>query len=348
MHTPDDLFQIPYLTDRPQLDAPPRHVGPGAVVIGRVTLGGNAWLGAGSVIRADGHYVRAGADLQLGRGATVHIAHDVYPTLIGEHVTVGDRAVVHACEVGDDCVIEDGAVLLDGSVTEAGVVLEAGAVVFPRARLAGGHLYGGRPARSLRALGVGELEQRRAALRRRNAARADQPRPLGDQRAQADPTAFIALTAIVRGRLVANAHSSIWYGCELDAADGEILIDDRANVQDNSLLTCSGRGRISIGADTTIGHNVTLPDCTIGARCLIGIGSVLAPGTVAEDDTFLAAGATTTPNQVLKGGLLWGGQPARVLGALDDRKRELIRTTIVTYCGYADELARRQRELATA
>jgi carbonic anhydrase/acetyltransferase-like protein (isoleucine patch superfamily) len=75
---------------------------------------------------------------------------------------------------------------------------------------------------------------------------------------------------------------------------------------------------------------------------------VVAPGTVVKDDVFLAAGAATSPGQVLNAGHLYGGQPARVIAPLDERKRELIRHTIGTYCDYAAELARVQRQAATA
>jgi len=131
------------------------------------------------------------------------------------------------------------------------------------------------------------------------------------------------------------------------AERGEIVIRDRTNVQDNSILRCTPGARMVLGEDTTIGHNVTMADCTIGNRCLIGIGSVVAPGTVVEDDVFLAAGASTSPGQVLGSGHLYGGQPARVIAPLDDRKRALIRHTISTYCEYAEELARVQKTAAT-
>jgi carbonic anhydrase/acetyltransferase-like protein (isoleucine patch superfamily) len=161
------------------------------------------------------------------------------------------------------------------------------------------------------------------------------------------PTAFIANTASLTGRIVAGPHTSVWYGCELDAAGGEIVIRDRTNVQDNSILRCTPGARLVLGEDTTIGHNVTMADCTIGNRCLIGIGSVVAPGTVVEDDVFVAAGASTSPGQVLGAGHLYGGQPARVIAPLDERKRALIRHTIGTYCEYAEELARVQKQAAT-
>jgi len=340
------LNLLPYGGTSPELTGPPRHAAAGHALVGRITLGRDAWLGAGVVIRADGHYVRGGDDLHMGRGSTVHIAHDVYPALIGDHVTVGANAVVHACTVHDDCVIEEDCVILDGAAVEAGSVIEAGAVVFARSQLPGGWLYAGRPAKPVRELQPGELADWRAMLRARNEAAADDWDG-SDVTAVLAPSAFIGNTALLRGRIRAAERSSIWYGCRLDAAEGEIVIGARSNVQDNSVLA-PRRGAIRIGVDTTVGHNVALAECTIGDRCLIGIGSRVAPGTIVEDDVFLAAGATTAPGQVLASGFLWGGQPARELTVLDKRKKALVLETIITYCDYADELKLAQANAAAA
>ena len=341
------LNLLSYAGTAPSLAGAPAHFGARAAIIGRVTLGAGVWLGASAVIRADGHVVRGGRELYLGPRATVHIAHEVYPTLIGDRVTVGEYGVVHACEVGDDCVLEDGAVVLDGAVLEAGAVLAAGAIVFPRTKLAGGHIYAGRPAKPERPLAQGELAQRRERLRQRIRAAADvSPVSLiSDVRGALDPSVFVANTAMLRGRIIAAPLAQVWYGCELDAGDGEIAIGERSNVQDNSILRC-GSGRLVIGVESTIGHNVRLADCTIGDRSLIGIGSVVAAGTVVADDVFLAAGAATVPGQVLDSGL-WVGAPARKLAEMDDAKRKMISDTIPTYCEYARELASVQAAFAT-
>lgn len=346
MLTEATLNLLAYRGTRPQLAGMPRHAGANCAIVGRVTLGRDAWLGAASVIRADGHYVRAGDRLTLGHGATIHIAHEIYPAVVGHDVTVGNNAVVHACEVHDGCVIEDGAVILDGCVIEAGAVIEAGSVVYPRTRLAGGHAYAGKPARARAALSAADVRARRAQLIERLAEDPVERTPPTGPGPHVHRTAFIANTASLIGHVVAKPHSSVWYACELDAAGGEIAIGERTNVQDNSVLRCTPGARLVIGKDTTIGHNVTMADCVIGDRCLIGIGSVVAPGTVAEDDVILAAGASTLPGQVLASGQLWGGQPARVIAPLDERKREMIAQTIASYCEYADELARVQREAA--
>jgi gamma-carbonic anhydrase len=328
----------------PDLQRPPRLAAPGHALIGRITAGIDLWLGAGATIRADGHFVRIGNDLQMGRGATIHIAHDVYPTLVGDHVTVGANAVVHACEVGSGCVIEDDCVVLDGSELEPAVLLEAGSVVFPRSRLQAGQLYSGKPARPVRKLEPGELDARRQLLRACN--EADDDRWGAPAPADLAPTAFIANTAVIRGVFHGAAESSLWYGCRLDAGapglGGAIVLGARSNVQDNSVLSAGAGGKIFIGDDSTIGHNVSLPACTVGSRCLVGIGSRLGAGTVVQDDVFIAAGATTEPGQVLASGHLYGGQPARPLAALDERKRALVMGTIPVYCDYARELKRQQ------
>ncbi len=204
------LNLLPYLGTHPQLTGTPRHVGANSAVVGRVTLGRDAWLGAASVIRADGHYVRAGDDLTLGHGATIHIAHEVYPTLVGNTVTVGRNAVIHACEVHDGCIVEDGAVVLDGCVIEAGSIIEAGAIVYPRTRLPAGHVYSGRPAKPQRALLEGELDSRRAGLRATLASDPVERAPARDSAPRIDRTAFVANTASLAGQVVAGpAHQHL-------------------------------------------------------------------------------------------------------------------------------------------
>jgi carbonic anhydrase/acetyltransferase-like protein (isoleucine patch superfamily) len=332
----DLVHLLPYAGLSPDLTGPPRAAQPGHALIGRLRLGRAAWLGAGSVIRADGHFVHVGDAFVLGRGATVHIAHERYPTVIGDEVTVGTNAVVHACTIGAGSVIEDDCVVLDGSEVGAAAVLEAGSIAYPRSRLDGGWLHAGRPARPVRALLAGECAQRAAALRARvEAWPGDWPETGVPAWAAAD--AFVADTAALAGEVRLAAGSSLWYGCRLEAGAAPIAIGQRCNVQDNAVLSATGAG-ITVGEDTTIGHNVAMADCTVGARCLVGIGSRIAAGTVIADDSFVAAGCVTTPGQILAGGRVWGGDPARPIGDLDDAKRHIVLVTAVVYAEYARQM----------
>jgi carbonic anhydrase/acetyltransferase-like protein (isoleucine patch superfamily) len=316
--------------------------GRNAALVGHVSLGADAWIGDGCVIRGDGNYVRAGRELMLGPRSTVHIQHS-FPTLIGNRVTVGDFGVVHACTIGDDCVLRAGAIVLDGSVVESGVVLAEDSIVYPRTTLAGGFVYAGRPAKRVRRLEAGEIGDLRDRLRERIRSTSLVAAESTAQRF--DASVFIANTATMRGNITMAEQAQIWYGCDIDATKYSIVVGARSNVQDNSVLSAQC-GPISIGANSTIGHNVRMDACTIGDRTLVGIGAVLAPGTVIGDDVFVAAGAVTTPDQELASGF-WVGSPARRIADLDEGKRQIIAATIPAYLAYAAELGRVQATRAT-
>ncbi|AWN46588.1 gamma carbonic anhydrase family protein [Methylobacterium terrae] len=326
--TPDLL--LPFDDTEPTFAARPVWCGRGSAVIGRASLGSQAWLGDESVIRADGHDVVVGDRFWLGARSTLHIAAEVYPCIVGDRVTVGRDAVVHACTVGDECVIEDECVVLDGSLIEDRVLLEAGSTVFPRTTLPSGFVCAGSPARPVRALEPGELTERAERLRE---AAADEPAAAPGDDLVPDPTVFVARTARLHGRIGLAAGASVFFSCLLDAAAGPIVIGANVNVQDNCALHTRGEGLV-IERDTTLGHNVRAADGRIGPNCLVGMGARLGPGTVVEGDVLLAAGSATDPGQVLDSGWLWGGRPARALSRLDAERRAMMARTVASYAAY--------------
>jgi len=334
-----DPGTAPYLLSfqgtEPELASAPRTCGAGSSIVGRVRIGARAVIAPTAVVRGDGHFVRIGDDVALGEGSTVHIAHEVYPAIIGNGVTVGRNAVVHACTVRDGCVIEDDAVVLDGSLVESNVLIEAGATVYPRSTLKSWTVYAGSRATAVRALTPGELAQRKARLLagiEASAASGSGTQP-PDRRGRRGGV-FVARTAVLAGRVELGARSSVFFGCRLDAGVGAIVVGESCNIQDNTRIRSTAEG-LEIGRDTTIGHNVEMADGRIGARALVGIGSVLAGGTVVEDDVLLAAGSTTEPGQWLETGWLWGGRPARAISRLDTLKRTMMSDIIGQYCAYA-------------
>ncbi len=326
---------LSYAGIAPVFATPPAHAGVGSAVLGRVTIGRGAWLGALSVIRADGHYVRVGDDFRLGPRSTLHINHEIFPCVVGDRVTVGRNACVHACTVGSDVVIGDRVVILDGAVVEDGVVLGDGATVFPNKRVGAGFLYEGSPAKPVRALEAGEVARRREEAARGSDDEPAAPRAAPGPGSSVHASVFIAPSATVRGRLVAAEASSIWYSNVFDAGEAAIEIGANTNVQDNTHIRCSAGRGVSIGANSTVGHNVTMADCVIGERSLIGIGSTVAEGTVVGDGVLLAAAARTTPGQVLESGWLYAGSPARRFARLDEAKQALTALIVQQYCQYA-------------
>jgi carbonic anhydrase/acetyltransferase-like protein (isoleucine patch superfamily) len=127
------------------------YVAPGAVLLGDVRLGEHASLWFGSVLRADINRIEVGAGSNVQDGSVLHVSDDC-ACVLGERVSVGHRAVVHACEVGDEVLVGMGAVLLDGAVIGARSIVAAGALVPKGMRVPEGSLVLGVPARVVRAL----------------------------------------------------------------------------------------------------------------------------------------------------------------------------------------------------
>lgn len=141
-------------------------VDPSAVVIGDVALGKNVSIWPGAVLRGDIAGIRIGAGSNIQDGSILHVTHDGpyspggMSLAIGEQVTVGHRAVLHGCTIGNRCLVGIGAIVLDGAVVEDDVMIGAGALIPSGKRLESGQLYLGAPARPIRPL----TERERAFL----------------------------------------------------------------------------------------------------------------------------------------------------------------------------------------
>lgn len=135
-----------------------------AVVIGDVTLGDNVSIWPTTVVRGDVESITIGDDTNIQDGSVLHVTHygkftdRGYPLVIGKGVTVGHRAIIHACTIGDYCLIGMGAIIMDDAVLEDYVMLGAGALVPSGKTLESGHLYVGSPAKLVRSLKDSERE----------------------------------------------------------------------------------------------------------------------------------------------------------------------------------------------
>jgi carbonic anhydrase/acetyltransferase-like protein (isoleucine patch superfamily) len=140
------------------------HIDESAVVIGAVTIGNNVSIWPTTVVRGDVESITIGDDTNIQDGSVLHVTHygkfteRGYPLSIGKGVTIGHRAIVHACTIGDYCLIGMGAIIMDDAVLEDFVMLGAGALVPSGKRLVSGHLYVGSPAKLVRPLNEPERE----------------------------------------------------------------------------------------------------------------------------------------------------------------------------------------------
>lgn len=141
------------------------YVDPVACVIGDVAIGDDTSLWPCAVARGDVNAITIGARTNVQDGAVLHVTHDGeytpggFALRIGDDVTIGHGAIVHACTVMDACLIGMNATVLDGAIVNRHSMIGAGAVVAPGKIVGEGELWVGNPARCVRRLTSVQIEQ---------------------------------------------------------------------------------------------------------------------------------------------------------------------------------------------
>ncbi|HUY67710.1 MAG TPA: gamma carbonic anhydrase family protein [Alphaproteobacteria bacterium] len=162
---------LPYRGITPKID-PRAFVAPGAVIIGDVEIGPDSSVWFGCVLRGDVNYIRIGSRTNIQDGTVIHTASgqqpasatskipkDGYPTIIGDDVTVGHMALLHACTLKDNSFVGMQAGVMDGAVIESHAMLAAGGLLTPGKTIPKGQLWAGTPAKYLRDLTDADLAQ---------------------------------------------------------------------------------------------------------------------------------------------------------------------------------------------
>lgn len=151
---------------------------------------------------------------------------------------------------------------------------------------------------------------------------------------------YVAPNATIIGDVVIGDQSSIWFGAVIRGDVFPIRIGARTNIQDNAVVHVSaGKARTTIGDDVTLGHLALVHGCTIGSRCLIGMGSIVLDNAVVEDECFVAAGALVPPGMRIPSRSLAVGRPARVIRKLEEADLADIRNAGTMYVQYALDFA---------
>ena len=141
-------------------------IDPACTVIGDVIIGDDSSIWPGTVIRGDVNFIRIGVRSNIQDGTIIHVSHDGplgkpvgFATHIGDDVTIGHGAIIHACTIEDGCLIGMGAIVLDGAVVKKNGFVGAGAVIPPSKTVGSGELWLGSPAKCVRQLSEKEIKQ---------------------------------------------------------------------------------------------------------------------------------------------------------------------------------------------
>lgn len=158
---------------------------------------------------------------------------------------------------------------------------------------------------------------------------------------------WIDPAATVIGRVTIGDDASIWPGVVARGDVNTIDIGARTSIQDGSVLHVASAALVGgdgiplvIGAECTVGHRVILHACTVGARCLIGMGAIVMDGAVIGDEVIVGAGAVVPPGKQLAPRTLWLGSPARQVRALTAAELVMLGDSAAQYVKLKDDYLR--------
>ena len=131
-------------------------IAPTAAVIGDVVIGSETGIWFHCLVRGDMNAIRIGARTNIQDGSIIHVDSGEFSTFIGDDVTVGHNAVIHACTLKNRAFVGIGATVLDGAVIEEGGMLAAGGLLTPGKVIGPNEMWTGSPAKLRRVMDTAE------------------------------------------------------------------------------------------------------------------------------------------------------------------------------------------------
>jgi len=145
------------------------------------------------------------------------------------------------------------------------------------------------------------------------------------------PSAYIAASADVIGRVTLGEESSVWYQATLRGDINEIVIGPRSNVQDNAVIHLADDYGCHVGELVTVGHSAILHACTVEDEVLVGMGAIVLDGAVIGARSIIGAGALVTGGTIIPPGSLVIGSPAKVVRTLSLDEQRVVKSWAEKY-----------------
>lgn len=156
---------------------------------------------------------------------------------------------------------------------------------------------------------------------------------------------FIDEMASVIGDVVLDEDVSVWPMAVVRGDVNWIRVGARSNIQDGTVIHVTHDGPYTpdggiptvIGEEVTVGHKCLIHACTVGDRCLVGMGAILMDGVEVGDEVIIGAGSLVTPGKKLESGWLYRGSPARPARELTAEEREQLAYSARHYVRLKDD-----------
>jgi len=162
-------------------------------------------------------------------------------------------------------------------------------------------------------------------------------RPYRDRLPKLGARAWVDASAQVIGDVELGEDASVWMNTVVRGDVNRIRVGARTNLQDNCVVHVTAQHPTTLAEEVTVGHSVTLHGCTVGRRCLVGIGATVLNGAVVGEETIVAAGALVPEGMVVPPRSVVMGAPARVRRETSQEEREVLRRYAERYVGYKEE-----------
>lgn len=167
--------------------------------------------------------------------------------------------------------------------------------------------------------------------------------PIHGKEPQIHETAFVAPGCRLIGDVRIGAGASVWYNCVLRADVNRIVVGERSNIQDGSVVHCdAGRDGEDgfptlIGDDVLIGHMAMVHGTILHDKSFVGLGAITMDGCEIESGGMIAAGGMLTPGKKIEAGEMWGGRPARKMRDLTTEQQAMNATGATAYAMFAQQ-----------
>lgn len=137
--------------------------------------------------------------------------------------------------------------------------------------------------------------------------------------------AFLAHNSTVTGDVQIGAESSVWFGAVIRGDVAPVVIGERVNIQDGSIVHCDTGYANTIENDVTIGHRAVVHGERVGRGSLVGIGAVLLGHTIVGEECLIAASTLVPPGMEIPDRMLVMGVPGRLVRPINAKELEYLR-----------------------
>lgn len=168
---------------------------------------------------------------------------------------------------------------------------------------------------------------------------------LGEHAPDVDPTAYVAPSACVIGKVTLKEKSSIWFGATLRGDNERITVGRGSNVQDGAVMHTDPGSPLTVGDSVTIGHQAMLHGCTVGDGSLIGIQAVVLNDAVIGKNCLIGACALVTTGMKIPDRSMVLGSPAQIIRELTDEEIAGMHRGIASYVPRAERFRKELKRL---